>query len=85
MLVALIVAFIGQTYSQSEQLIYSLKSKELQQVENLNDLPEWVKFLAPIIAGIIGKLIDLWSKKLDQKKQIKNNNLKGSKLWQKEN
>lgn len=76
-------AFIGQIYSQSKDLAHSLKSYEMQQVTSAGDLPEWLKFLAPILAGIIGKLIDLYSKKLDQKKETKKEIL-NKELWQKQ-
>lgn len=69
-LFALVTCLIG--FFHTEVIAASqFAESEVSAYQQNEDLPEWVKFLAPLIAGLLGKLLDIIDKKITAKKESK--------------
>lgn len=71
--IAVVTCLIGYSYSNVKASVNFTES-EIAAYQQNGDLPEWVKFLAPIVAGLIGKLLDILAKRQELKHSKKNKN-----------
>jgi hypothetical protein len=59
-------AAIAEPTTQTVNYVLS-SSTNKTTLQNTEGLPEWVKFLAPIVAGLLGKLIDVIAKRKEKR------------------
>ena len=69
-LFAFVTCLIGYSYSEVKATV-NFTDSEIAAYQQSGDLPEWVKFLAPLVAGLLGKLLDIIAKRQELKKESK--------------
>lgn len=65
-LFAFVTCLIGYSYTEVKAATQFSES-EISAYQQNGDIPEWVKFLAPIVAGLLGKLLDILAKRQELK------------------